>query len=38
LASSTTNVEEASTTAANPEGTPAWSPSVPEPDPTKKPS
>jgi len=38
LASSTTNVEEPSTTAANQEDTPAWSPSIPEPDPTKKPS
>jgi hypothetical protein len=37
-ASSTTNVEEATATAANHEGTPAWVPSIPELDLTKKPS
>lgn len=37
-ASSLTNEEEAGTNAANHEGTPAWVPSIPEPDLTKKPS
>jgi hypothetical protein len=37
-ACSTTNVEEATATAANHEGTPAWVPSIPELDLTKKPS
>jgi hypothetical protein len=37
-ASFLTNEEEAGTTAANHEGTPAWVPSIPEPDLTKRPS
>ena len=36
--SSSPTVAEAGTNAANHEGTPAWDPSIPEPDRTKKPS